>query len=173
MDLALLHPEYIRELANHHVSGHLKVAPEHTSAEVLKIMRKPPKEVYEKFSHLFNTYSKNAGKIQFIIPYLIASHPGACIEHELDVALFLKKKGLRPHQIQDFLPSPMDIATSIYHTGKDPFSGKSVYSVKGEREKRIHRAIIQYYKKENQTKLRQILKRLTTKKYDELLLPPR
>jgi uncharacterized radical SAM protein YgiQ len=160
MDLALQNPEYIRQIAEHHVSGYIKVAPEHISRAVLRVMKKPDKEVYEKFKNMFLFFSKKAKKEQYVIPYLISSHPGAKIENELELALYLKKQGIRPRQIQDFLPSPMDIATSIYHTGHDPYSGEKVYTAKKESEKRAHRAIIQYYKKENRPLIIKALKKI-------------
>jgi uncharacterized radical SAM protein YgiQ len=157
MDLALLSPEYIREIAHHHTSGHLKVAPEHVSRHVLDLMRKPSSETFEQFATLFTQYSKEAGKRQYLIPYIISAHPGSRIEDEVELALFLKKWNFRPRQIQDFLPSPMDIATSMYYTGIDPYSGKRIVVTKGEGEKRLHRALIQFFKKEKRSLVRKML----------------
>ena len=170
MDLALLNPEYIREIAKHHVSGYIKVAPEHISGPVLKVMKKPGKAVFENFKDRFTDFSKKAKKEQYVIPYLISSHPGAKMENELELALYLKDQGMRPRQVQDFLPSPMDIATSIYYTGRDPFSGENVYVVKKEVEKRAHRAMIQYYKKENQQLILKALRKIKKEKLAGKLL---
>jgi uncharacterized radical SAM protein YgiQ len=159
MDLAVLHPEYIEELAAHHVSGHLKVAPEHSSRRVLDLMKKPRSEIFDAFLSLFTAFSKKAGKRQYVVPYIISSHPGARMEDEIDLALFLKERGFRPRQIQDFLPSPLDIATAMYHTGLDPSTGARIHAATGEREKRIHRAIIQYFTRENRALLRRSLSR--------------
>ena len=149
MDLALKDKEYIKEVVSNHVSGYLKVAPEHISKKVLKYMFKPNSNIYDDFSTLFYKYSKEAGKEQYIIPYLISSHPGADLEAELELAIYLKKRNLRPRQIQDFLPTPMDIATAMYYTGIDPISGNIVYVAVDEKEKILHRALIQFFKKEN------------------------
>jgi uncharacterized radical SAM protein YgiQ len=170
MDLALLNPEYIREIAEHHASGYIKVAPEHVSGDVLKVMRKPGKDVYDNFRKLFMFFSKKAEKEQYVIPYLISSHPGAKIEDELELALYLKHQGVRPRQVQDYLPSPMDTATSIYYTGHDPFSGEKLYVAKKESEKRAHRAIIQYFKKENRHLIMKALKKINKEKIARKLL---
>jgi uncharacterized radical SAM protein YgiQ len=151
MDLALMDPGYIREIAAHHTSGYLKVAPEHTEDRVLRIMKKPGPMVFERFTALFSRFSKDSGKEQYVIPYIISAHPGATLEDELELALYLKAKGFRPRQIQDFLPSPMDISTAIYHTGRHPMTGEEVYVARGEGEKKLHRALIQYFKKESAT----------------------
>jgi uncharacterized radical SAM protein YgiQ len=149
MDLALLEPEYIREIALHHTSGYLKVAPEHAADRVLEIMKKPRKEVFERFITLFSRFSREAHKEQYITPYVISAHPGSRPEDELELALFLKERGFRPRQIQDFLPSPMDISTAIYYTGRHPMTGEEVHVPRGEGEKKLHRALIQYFKKES------------------------
>ena len=127
-------------------------------------MKKPGVEVYENFKKSFLLFSKKAKKEQYVIPYLISSHPGAKIENELELALYLKEQGVRPRQIQDFLPSPMDIATSIYYTGLDPFSGEKVYVATKENEKRAHRAIIQYFKKENRALIIKTLRKIKKEK---------
>ena len=149
MDLALLCKDYINEVARWHTSGLLKVAPEHISEPVLEAMRKPKRDVFEEFSRLFYHYSEEAAKDQYIVPYLIASHPGTDLECAIELALYLKRKGLRPRQIQDFIPTPMSISTAIYCTGVDPFTGKHVYVPRKEGEKRLYRALIQHFSEKN------------------------
>ncbi len=128
MDLAQLSPEYLRELAAHHVGGHLKVAPEHTDPHVLDLMKKPSNVNFEGFAEAFQQASAAAGKPkQYIVPYYIASHPGSDLHAMIDLAVFLKRNGYRPDQVQDFIPAPFDIATCMYYTGVDPFSGQEVY----------------------------------------------
>jgi uncharacterized radical SAM protein YgiQ len=158
MDLALLEPRYIREIAASHTSGYLKVGLEHTAERVLRIMKKPGGNVFERFASLFARFSKESGKEQYLIPYIISAHPGATLEDELELALYLKGKGFRPRQIQDFLPSPMDVSTAIYHTGRHPMTGEEVHVARGEGEKKLHRALIQYFKKESASVIRKGLK---------------
>jgi len=160
MDLALCQPEYIREIALNHTGGYLKVAPEHVSKKVLNYMKKPGVKVFDRFSRVFEYYSKKAGKEQYLIPYLISAFPGAEIEDELILALYLKKKGIRPRQIQDFLPAPMEASTSMFYTGLDTFSEEKLYVARGEGERRLHRAIIQYFKPKNKPLVLKVLKKL-------------
>ncbi|MFM7151376.1 MAG: YgiQ family radical SAM protein, partial [Gemmataceae bacterium] len=128
MDLAQLAPEYLRDLATHHVGGHLKVAPEHTDPTVLGLMKKPVNNNFEGFARAFRKASHEAGKPkQFLVPYYIASHPGSDLHAMIDLALFLKRNGYRPDQVQDFIPAPFDIATCMYYTGIDPFTGQEVF----------------------------------------------
>ena len=117
MDLAQQSPEYLEELAAHHVGGHLKVAPEHTDPEVLRRMKKPEINDYESFDAAFRAASARAGKAQYTVPYFIASHPGSDLNAMIDLALFLKRNGYKPDQVQDFIPAPFDIATCMYYTG--------------------------------------------------------
>jgi uncharacterized radical SAM protein YgiQ len=159
MDLALRDRTYIAEIAKRYTSGHLKVAPEHVSKPVLDVMRKPSKEVFERFRDLFDTYSRQAGREQYLVPYLIASHPGTTIDRALELALYLREQGYRPRQIQDFLPSPMSMATAIYLTGKDPLTGREVPVPQSEGEKRLYRALLHYFKKENREIIRRSLLR--------------
>ena len=112
MDLARRSPEYMQELAQHHVGGHLKVAPEHTDPDVLMKMRKPANDDFEKFTDVFNRESKKAGKKQYIVPYFIASHPASDLDAMINLAVFLKQNGYRPDQVQDFIPAPFDVATA-------------------------------------------------------------
>jgi uncharacterized radical SAM protein YgiQ len=172
MDLANLSERYIREIAFHHTSGHLKVAPEHISPEVLNLMRKPGPRTFETFQRLFSRFSREAGKQQYLVPYLIASHPGTNLERAAELALYLKRHGYRPRQIQDFLPSPMSIATAMYHTGRDPFSGKDVAVPRREHEKKLYRALLHYFKGENRDLIYRSLRRAGMEDLARLLIGP-
>ena len=160
MDLALRSERYIREIAFYHTSGHLKVAPEHVSRQVLQFMRKPDREVFEAFHVMFQRFSREAGSEQYLVLYLITSHPGTTLDQALELALYLKARGFRPRQVQDFLPSPMSIATAIYVTGRDPFTGENAAVPRGERERRLYRALAQYFDEENRKLIRRSLQRL-------------
>jgi hypothetical protein len=157
MDLARLSPEYLHELAAHHVGGQLKVAPEHTSDTVLNLMRKPDNIDFEDFTNKFKEESRKVGKKQRIIPYYIASHPGSDINAMIELALFLKRTGYRPDQVQDFIPAPLDVATAMYYTGMDPFTMKPVYVAKRIRERKMQRALMQFFKPENYFDVREAL----------------
>ena len=157
MDLAQHSPRYIRELTRHHVGGHLKVAPEHTDPEVLARMRKPSGDDFEQFAERFVTESKKAGKKQYIVPYFIASHPGSDLNAMIDLAVFLKRGGYRPDQVQDFIPAPFDVATAMYHTGIDPFTKKPVFIAKHLRDRKLQRALMQFFKPENYVAVRRAL----------------
>lgn len=149
MDLAQHSPEYIRELVQHHVGGHLKVAPEHTDPETLDIMKKPGIDDFQSFARVFDAESKKAGKNQYLVPYFIASHPGSTLEAMIEMAVFLKQNGYKPDQVQDFIPAPMDVATCIYYTGVDPISGKKAPVAKKMRDRKFQRAMMQFFKPEN------------------------
>ena len=157
MDLAQRSPEYLEELAQHHVGGHLKVAPEHTDPDVLKRMKKPEINDYESFDRAFQDASRRAGKTQYTVPYFIASHPGSDLHAMIDLALFLKRNGYRPDQVQDFIPAPFDIATCMFHTGIDPITGEEVYVAKGLRDRKMQRALMQFFKPENYFMVREAL----------------
>jgi uncharacterized radical SAM protein YgiQ len=158
MDLAQLAPEYLRELAEHHVGGHLKVAPEHTDAHVLGLMKKPENDSFEGFAREFKKASQAAGKPkQYLVPYYIASHPGSDLHAMIDLALFLKRNGYRPDQVQDFIPAPFDIATCLWHTNLDPFTKQEVYVAKGLRDRKMQRALMQFFKPENWFTVREAL----------------
>jgi uncharacterized radical SAM protein YgiQ len=158
MDLARLQPEYIEEMAAHHVGGHLKVAPEHTDDHVLSLMKKPPIEDFSAFKESFRRASRKAGKEkQYLVPYFIASHPGSDLEAMIDLAVFLKRNGYRPDQVQDFIPAPMDIAASMYHTGLDPFTLKPVHVARKLRDRKFQRALLQFFKPENYFSVREAL----------------
>ncbi len=158
MDLAQNSPEYMRELTAHHVSGLLKVAPEHASDRVLKQMRKPSIDNFATFGEAFTKASEEVGKPkQYLVPYFIASHPGSDLDAMIELAVFLKKHGYRPDQVQDFIPAPYDISTAIYHTGIDPFTGESVPVAKGLKERKLQRALMQFFKPENWFAVREAL----------------
>ncbi|MBX9788297.1 MAG: YgiQ family radical SAM protein [Pirellulales bacterium] len=157
MDLAHRSPEYIRELARHHVGGHLKVAPEHTDEDVLAAMKKPGGDDFVQFDQSFTRESRAAGKEQFLVPYYIASHPASTLAAMIDLAVFLKQNGYRPDQVQDFIPSPLDIAATMYHTGLDPFTLKPVYVARNLRDRKLQRALLQFFKPENYVEVRRAL----------------
>jgi uncharacterized radical SAM protein YgiQ len=157
MDLARRSPEYMRELATHHVGGHMKVAPEHIDSKVLDLMKKPGREDFVEFDREFKKASRAAGKKQYLIPYFIASHPGSDLDSMIELAVFLKRNGYRPDQVQDFIPSPFDIAACMYHTGLDPFTGKPVFIAKHLRDRKLQRALLQFFKPENYFEVRRAL----------------
>ena len=157
MDLARRDPEYLRELAEHHVGGHLKVAPEHTDPTVLSLMKKPSADDYVEFDRAFKAASRRVGKKQFTVPYFIASHPGSGVEEMIELAVFLKRNGYKPDQVQDFIPSPFDIAACMYHTGLDPMTKQEVRVTKGLRDRRMQRALLQFFKPENYFEVRRAL----------------
>ena len=157
MDLARRSPEYMRELVRHHVGGHLKVAPEHSDTGVLNLMRKPASDDFDKFADVFDRESKKAGKTQYLIPYYIASHPGSDLHAMIDLAVFLKRNGYRPDQVQDFIPAPFDVATAMYYTGIDPFTKKPVYVAQHLRDRKLQRALMQFFKPENYFEVRKAL----------------
>ncbi len=157
MDLARRSKEYMRELTKHHVGGLLKVAPEHTDPDVLQKMRKPSGDDFEKFTEVFNKESDKAGKKQYIVPYFIASHPGSDLNAMIHLAEMLKRTGYRPDQVQDFIPAPLDVATTMYYTGLDPFTKKPVYIAKHLRDRKLQRALMQFFKPENYFEVRKAL----------------
>jgi len=157
MDLAERSPEYLRELAAHHVGGQLKVAPEHVSERVLKMMKKPPQRSFEAFAERFAEASEAVGKEQYLIPYFIASHPGSTVEDMIELAVFLKGAGYKPRQVQDFIPAPMDLAASVYHTGLDPHTLEPVPVVRKLNDRKQQRALMQFFKPENWFLVREAL----------------
>jgi radical SAM superfamily enzyme YgiQ (UPF0313 family) len=164
-DLAVQSPEYVKELVQHHVGGYLKIAPEHTEQGPLSKMMKPGIGNYDKFKLLFDKYSAEAGKKQYLIPYFIAAHPGTSDEDMVNLALWLKKNGFRADQVQAFYPSPMATATAMYHTGKNPLrkvgrESEGVDVVRGERRRRLHKAFLRYHDANNWPLLREALKRM-------------
>jgi uncharacterized radical SAM protein YgiQ len=164
-DLAVESPEYVKELAQHHVGGYLKIAPEAIGEGPLSKMMKPGVGSYYKFKALFDQYSKEAGKEQYLIPYFIAAHPGTTDEDMLELALWLKHNGFRADQVQAFLPSPMATATAMYHSGKNPLrkvtrTSEDVIIPKGLRVRRLHKAFLRYHDPENWPMLREALRRM-------------
>jgi uncharacterized radical SAM protein YgiQ len=144
-DLAERSPEFIDELARHHTGGQLSVAPEHVDEDVLMKMKKPGAESFERFAEMFACSSEAANKEQHLVPYYISGHPGSTMESMIDLALYLKKRNMRPRQVQDFIPTPMSMAASMYYTGLDPFTGEPVYTAQTMREKRMQKALLLYW----------------------------
>jgi uncharacterized radical SAM protein YgiQ len=158
-DLAERSPEFIRELAEHHTGGQLSVAPEHSNPEVLKKMKKPGIESYERFAQAFCQASEAAGKEQYLIPYFITGHPGSTLEDTIELAQYLKREGLRPRQVQDFIPTPMAIATAMFYTGVDPLTNEPVYTATDLREKRMMKALIFWWDEASWPLAREALKK--------------
>ncbi len=150
---------FFKELVEHHVSGQLKVAPEHCSANVLKRMGKPPVEVYNRFKKRFYELTDRVGKKQYLVPYLMSSHPGSTINDAIELSLFLKKEGMRPEQVQDFYPTPGTVSTCMFYTGLDPYTMESVYVPRTAREKAEQRALLQYFRPENKKIVLEALKK--------------
>ncbi len=167
-DLAVQSPEYVRELVTHHVGGYLKIAPEHTEGGPLSKMMKPGIGTYDRFKQMFDQYTAEAGKKQYLIPYFIAAHPGTSDEDMMNLALWLKRNGFKADQVQTFYPSPMATATAMYHTDRNPLKGLSrdparaekVDVVRGERRRRLHKAFLRWHDANNWPLLREALQRL-------------
>ena len=164
-DLAVRSPEYVKELVTHHVGGLLKIAPEHTEEGTLSKMMKPGIGAYDEFKAMFDKYSKEAGKKQYLIPYFIAAHPGSTDEDMLNLALWLKKNNFHLDQVQTFTPTPMAMATTMYHSGKNPLhkvdeNSEIVNTAKSGKTRKLHKAFLRYYDPENWPVLREGLKRM-------------
>ncbi len=164
-DLAVQSPEYVKELVSHHVGGYLKIAPEHTESGPLSKMMKPGIGVYGKFKQMFEKYSAEAGKEQYLIPYFISAHPGTTDEDMLNLALWLKQNNFRLDQVQGFLPTPLAIASAMYHTGKNPLrkvsrESEDISSPKGIKQRRLHKAFLRYHDANNWPLLRETLKKM-------------
>ena len=166
-DLAVKSPEYVKELVQHHVGGYLKIAPEHTEQGPLTKMMKPGIGTYDKFKQLFDKFSLEAGKKQFLVPYFIAAHPGTTDEDMMNLAIWLKKNGFRADQVQTFYPSPMATATAMYHSGRNTLrkihrqaesAEETVDIVRGEKRRRLHKAFLRYHDPNNWPLLRETLK---------------
>jgi uncharacterized radical SAM protein YgiQ len=165
-DLAIRSPEYIKELVTHHVGGYLKIAPEHTEGGPLSKMMKPGIGSYDRFKQLFDKFSAEAGKKQYLIPYFIAAHPGTSDEDMMNLALWLKRNSFRADQVQTFYPSPMATATAMYHTGRNPLKGitrdatrgETVDVVRGDKRRRLHKAFLRYHDANHWPLLRDALK---------------
>ncbi len=157
MDLAADQKEYMEELVTHHVGGHLKVAPEHVSEPVLEKMRKPEQQSFERFAERFKSASCAAGKEQYLVPYFISSHPGSSPDEMIELAVYLKRRGYRPRQVQDFIPAPMDVATCMYYTGIDPHGMRPVTAARGAKEREVQRALLQFFLPRNYFTVRRAL----------------
>jgi len=164
-DLAVESPEYVKELVTHHVGGYLKIAPEHTENGPLSKMMKPGMGTYDRFKQMFDKFSKEAGKEQYLIPYFIAAHPGTKDTDMLNLALWLKSNGFRADQVQAYLPSPMSISTAMYHSGKDTLQkvnrkADDISIPKSIKQRRIHKAFLRYHDPKNWPLLREALKKM-------------
>ncbi len=164
-DLAVEDPEYVRELVTHHVGGYLKIAPEHTERGPLDKMMKPGIGTYDRFREMFEQFSAEAGKEQYLIPYFIAAHPGTTDEDMINLACWLKANGFRADQVQAFYPSPMATATAMYHSGKNPlakvkYKSDDVPNVKSAEQRRLHKALLRYHDPANWSMIRDALRRL-------------
>jgi radical SAM superfamily enzyme YgiQ (UPF0313 family) len=164
-DLAVESPEYVKELVQHHVGGYLKIAPEAIGEGPLSKMMKPGVGTYYRFKELFEKYSKEAGKEQYLIPYFIAAHPGTTDEDMLELALWLKKNGYRADQVQAFLPSPMATATAMWYSGKNPLrkisrGSEGVHIPRGLKVRRLHKAFLRWHDANNWPVLREALRRM-------------
>ncbi|MEJ5988831.1 YgiQ family radical SAM protein [Ramlibacter sp. PS3R-8] len=162
-DLAVQSPEYVKELVQHHVGGYLKIAPEHTEQGPLTKMMKPGIGSYDRFKAMFEKFSEEVGKKQYLVPYFIAAHPGTSDEDMMNLALWLKRNGFRADQVQTFYPSPMATATAMYHSGRNPLrkvtrDSETVDIVRGDRRRRLHKAFLRYHDPNNWPLLRDTLK---------------
>jgi uncharacterized radical SAM protein YgiQ len=144
-DLAARSPEFVRDLATHHTGGQLSVAPEHSSPEVLDKMKKPPIEHYERFAQTFCQASEDAGKEQYLVPYFITAHPGSTMKDTIELALWLKARQMKPRQVQDFIPTPMAMATTMFYTGIDPLTMEPVAVVTDLHEKKMMKALLYWW----------------------------
>ncbi len=158
-DLAERCPELVRELAAHHTGGQLSIAPEHVEPRVLRLMRKPDCASWERFARAFAAASAAANREQYLVPYFVVGHPGSTVEDTIALASYLKRRGLRPRQVQEFIPTPMATATAMYHTGIDPGGGEPVPVVRDLREKRALKALVLYYDPAHQALAREALRR--------------
>lgn len=168
--------DFLDELVQYHVSGQLKVAPEHASNKVLDLMGKPHIEVYEEFEKRFYASTKKCGKEQYLVPYLMSSHPGSTLNEAVELALFLKKHNIRPEQVQDFYPTPGTISTAMFYTGLNPYTMEPIYVPRTPEDKAMQRALLQYFKPENRRIVEKAL--IMAKRRDligygkECLIPP-
>ncbi len=164
-DLAVEDPRYIKELVKHHVGGYLKIAPEHTEEGPLAMMMKPGMDSYHRFKELFEQYSREAGKQQYLIPYFISAHPGTRDEDMVNLALWLKANDFKLDQVQNFYPSPLATATTMYYSEVDPlhkvtYKSEAVFVAKGERRRRLHKAILRYHDPAGWPMIRQALQEM-------------
>ena len=163
--------DYFDALCREHVSGQLKIAPEHVSGTVLECMNKPPVEVYERFIEKFMECGKKAGKKQYPVNYFISAHPGSTLENALELALYLAHRGLHPEQVQDFIPLPMTRSGCMYYTGIDPFTGQGVYVARTFKERKMQRALIQYQQPKNRALVMEALKILEKQHLRRIFYP--
>ena len=164
-DLALTDPDYVRELVRHHVGGYLKIAPEHSEDGPLAHMMKPGIASFDRFRAMFEKFSREAGKEQYLIPYFIAAHPGTTDQDMLNLALWLKRNGFRLDQVQTFLPTPMALASAMYHSGRNPLrklarGPETVERIRSGRQRRLHKAFLRYHDPDNWPLLREALRRM-------------
>jgi uncharacterized radical SAM protein YgiQ len=150
-------PAFLEELCAYHVSGQLKVAPEHVSERVLRAMGKPPAAAYRSFRDAFASAARKSGKELYLIPYYVSAHPGSTLEDAIELALALKADSSAPDQIQDYYPTPGTLSSCMYYAGIDPLSGESVYVARGEKERRLQRALLHFHKPENAALVREAL----------------
>ena len=148
---------FFKELCEHHISGQLKVAPEHVSPRVLEQMGKPTREVYDKFVDKYFEINKKLDKKQFLVPYLMSSHPGSDLNAAIELAEYVKEMGYTPEQVQDFYPTPGSLSTTIYYTGYNPLTGEEVYTPKTQEEKDMQKALIQFSIPKNYEKVKKAL----------------
>jgi hypothetical protein len=158
-------PEYVKELVTHHVGGYLKIAPEHSEEKTLNMMMKPGMGTYDKFKRMFDKYSKEAGKKQYLIPYFIAAHPGSEDEDMLNLSLWLKKNKFRVDQVQTFYPSPMSLATAMYHSGRNPlkkitYKSQKIYIPREYEQRVTQKALLRYHDEDNWDRLRGVLTKM-------------
>jgi uncharacterized radical SAM protein YgiQ len=180
-DLAVEDPEYVKELVTHHVGGYLKIAPEHSEDGPLSKMMKPGMGSYDRFKEMFEKYSKQAGKKQYLIPYYIAAHPGCEDEDMVNLALWLKRQNLKVDQVQTFYPSPMSLATAMYYSGRNPLKKVSyktgrVSIVKKIEQRQLQKALLRYHDKSGWQTIRNALNRMGMERLigegDQFLVPP-
>lgn len=151
--------DFFDELVTHHISGQLRVAPEHVSDSVLKLMNKPPHAMFERFAQKFQAANQKRGLAQYIVPYLISSHPGATLADAIELALYIKQSGHRPEQVQDFYPTPGTLSTCMYYTGMDPRSGEALYVARSPADKDMQRALMQFWLPKNRALVRKALQK--------------
>lgn len=163
--------EFLKQLCRYHVSGILKVAPEHIADGVLKCMHKPGMEVFDEFKKEYEEMNEKLGLKQYMVPYFISSHPGSRLEDAVELALYMKKTGFIPDQVQDFYPTPGTLSTCMYYTGMDPFTLKPVYVAKTEKEKKMQRALLHFHKKENREMVKKALKEAGRQELERVLIP--
>ena len=181
-DLAVKDPEYVKELVTHHVGGYLKVAPEHSEEGPLSKMMKPGMDSYYEFKEMFERFSKEAGKKQYLIPYFISAHPGSTNKDMMHLSLWLKQNKFRVDQVQNFYPSPMASATTMYFTGKNPLkplkrnADDPIFSAKSKEQRTLHKAFLRYHDPDNWPMLRKALRRMGKAELighgEDCLVPP-